>query len=637
MKTRLFFSFIAVLSLCLTACQNEYEEVCNPICDVPEADDMVIEIREKMPDPVTTTRVAYSGLSSSFETGDAIGIYAYESDNPISLNVRCVKQSDGSWKSDIKIPYRSNFKYVCYYPYKASHGYEVIPNQTTALRIFSNFTADADNVFWKADQSTKENFDASNLLVSIGTHLGYDNKVSFTMDHGRALAVFYGDISDAVFTGNIPYTMDGKKYFLMKPSTSTSFSDGSETYSLSADAGKRASHPIIISSTVTDLSMVDNAGNNRATMTTANCYLVHSAGFYKIPLVYGNAIKDGEVNTVAFNPGSGSNRLATFQNHAGNNITGPWITKSGSDLNAGMGLTAASAELLWQDASGGVIANVYLDGDYIMFCVETFRPGNALVAVKDGSGNILWSWHVWATVDDLSNTTVVSTGEHDYTVAPVNLGWVATGGSGKQGYCPYYQWGRKDPFIPCNGTTDGNTNKTVYSISGATITGITYSTSSPTIANNIKNPTTHYHYSTYTSPINAYYYNMWDAQNSSTNNVATATKKTVYDPCPPGFCVPTGNLWYKIGRGGSISTFDDTNKGVSWNTDITGNDLWFPATGYRNGNSSSLASVGSEGYYWCATPYNNKEGRGMALTSGRWWWNDYGRSNGFPVRPVVEE
>ena len=51
-----------------------------------------------------------------------------------------------------------------------------------------------------------------------------------------------------------------------------------------------------------DLSMVDNAGNSRTSRTTANCYLVHAPGTYKIPLVYGNAIKNGAVNTEAFNP-----------------------------------------------------------------------------------------------------------------------------------------------------------------------------------------------------------------------------------------------------------------------------------------------------------------------------------------------
>ena len=39
-------------------------------------------------------------------------------------------------------------------------------------------------------------------------------------------------------------------------------------------------------------------------------------------------------------------------------------------------------------------------------------------------------------------------------------------------------------------------------------------------------------------------YNLWDAkQTSNGDNIATATVKTVYDPSPAGFCVPTGNLY----------------------------------------------------------------------------------------------
>jgi len=71
-----------------------------------------------------------------------------------------------------------------------------------------------------------------------------------------------------------------------------------------------------------------------------------------------------------------------------------------------MGLTVASAELLWQDVTS-LISKVSVDGDYLCFSVGTFNPGNALIAVKDGNGNILWSWHIWATEDDLSGTTVV--------------------------------------------------------------------------------------------------------------------------------------------------------------------------------------------------------------------------------------
>ena len=396
--------------------------------------------------------------------------------------------------------------------------------------------------------------------------------------------------------------------------------------------------------------MVDNAGNARASMTTANCYLVHAAGKYKLPLVYGNAIKNGEENTVAFYPGkdgSITNGTDRFVNHNGDGITGPWITKNGSGVNAGMGLTATSAELLWQDRSG-LITSVSINGDYLEFTVGSFGGGNALIAVKNGS-TILWSWHIWATTETLASTTAINTGSggHTYNVAAVNLGWVPTEGSGKQGYCPYYQWGRKDPFIPCNGTTNGDTNKTVYNISGANITparitasstGIQYeSSTSATIATNIQNPIKHYYNSSNSGPCNTTYYNMWDAQNTATNNVTSATKKTIYDPCPPGFCVPTGNLWYYFGNGGSRSdsNWDSTNKGKTWT--LNGASIYFPAAGYRRSSSGSLSGVGSYGYCWSATPNGAGFGHCLGVYSGSWGWGNTYRANGFSVRPVAEE
>ena len=384
-----------------------------------------------------------------------------------------------------------------------------------------------------------------------------------------------------------------------------------------------------------DLSMVDNAGNVRQSMTTANCYLVHAAGDYKLPLVYGNAIKNGAVNTVAFYPNT-SGQLKRFLNHAGSGITGPWLTKStsGTGVNKGMGLTAASAELLWQDRAG-LITSVSVNGDYLEFTVGSFGGGNALIAVKNGSGTILWSWHIWATSDTLSNTTIVRTGSHNYTVAPVNLGWVPTGGSGKQGYCPYYQWGRKDPFIPAT-SYSSTSNHTVYNISNSSVTGITYSGTGVTIADNIKNPTTHYYYSSNYGPVTTTYYNMWDAKNNTTDNVATATKKTIYDPCPPGFCIPTGNLWYYFGNGDTRSdkNWDSTNKGKTWT--LNGASIYFPAAGYRDSSSGALGLVGSIGYCWSATPYSANYGRNLYFNSSSWYWNNYYRARGFSVRPVAE-
>lgn len=373
-----------------------------------------------------------------------------------------------------------------------------------------------------------------------------------------------------------------------------------------------------------DLSMVDNSGYKRTSMTTANCYMVHSAGQYKLPLVYGNSIKNGQINTTAFYPNNSNTQcLNRFINHNGTGITGPWITKNGTGINAGMGLTVVSADLLWQDTQN-LVSAISIENDYLLFTIGTFNHGNAVIAVKNNSGTIIWQWHIWVTTETFTSTTVISTGSHNYTVAPTNLGWVPTGGEGKQGYCPIYQFGNLNPEVPCNGSLNGNVSKTVYNLAGEVIN---VSNISRLTCKNLFND-------------DYVYINIWDASTAQTFNVSTATTKTIYDPCPPGFCVPTSNLFVFMGSISSI-LWDNTNKGATWNESITGDALWFPAVGCGYGNNSSFTQVGSSIFLWSATAHSTSSIRHNArdLKANSSKWNHYYNSsyNANPIRPVLEE
>ena len=424
---------------------------------------------------------------------------------------------------------------------------------------------------------------------------------------------------------------------------------------VTAKAGdKTAEIPVIVAAKApVDLSMVDNAGNAREKQWTANCYMVHTAGDYKLPLVYGNAIKDGAANSAAWTGVSG--QLVTFINHAGKNITDPWI-KNNKD-ESGNDIVVSKAELLWQDAQG-LITAVSIDGDYLTLTVgkdAATQEGNAVIAAKSSDDKIVWSWHIWVTketfADDKLTTVTTGTGTlgsdyQVYKVTPVNLGWVATGGEGKQGYNTYYQWGRKDAFIPSSGTD--NTNHTVYNINNNEVTGLTPSTTDATIADNIKNPTTFYKNST-NGPCNTQYYNMWDAQQGEQTpavlkNITTATVKTVYDPCPAGFCVPTSNLFYFMGNGVAGGTgdiqerndtdWDDTNKGKTWKQ-ASYPDLYFPALGYRD-EDGTFKEVGNRCSIWSASPDDKLCGRSLEVFSDKWKSAYNGRFYGLSVRAVAE-
>ena len=416
-----------------------------------------------------------------------------------------------------------------------------------------------------------------------------------------------------------------------------------------------------------DLSLHTVSGES-CKMTTANCYLVHAAGTYKLPLVYGNAIKGGQTNIVAYDPTGTSDTyfLKPFVNHADAGITDPWLKNNGANPDG--------AKLIWQDVKG-LIEKVDISGDYLTFTVSSAKiaEGNAVIAATK-SGTVVWSWHIWVTPETLSTLTPIQGNEYEYKVTPVNLGWVnsgnitlvdnttrsctvkitQTGGSektfvvtqnpsqapkytaSKQGVNTYYQWGRKDPEIPA-AAYNTTSNHVVYNISGGNVSP-TNRQSSVTIGTAILYPLIHYCNTSDYGPYSTSQYNLWDANNTATGQIKTKTVKTIYDPCPSGFCIPTSDLWYKMsGNSASSSSngsWDNMNLGRLW-TDNTPN-VFFPASGLRSYSNGSLSSVGSGGYFWSASP-NSSKGHSLYLNSGYWYWNYSYRAYGFPVRAVLEE
>lgn len=134
-------------------------------------------------------------------------------------------------------------------------------------------------------------------------------------------------------------------------------------------------------------------------MNTANSYIVNAPGTYTLPLVYGNAIVNGSTNESAYKTkNTGEGILKTFINHLGLGITSPYIYEN-KDAN-GNNLSAQNAELLWQDVNG-LVTDVQLTdgGKALQFKVNknVIQQGNAVVAISDSEGTIMWSWHIWVT------------------------------------------------------------------------------------------------------------------------------------------------------------------------------------------------------------------------------------------------
>ena len=431
-------------------------------------------------------------------------------------------------------------------------------------------------------------------------------------------------------------------------------------------SGVTASSVLQSASKVTDYDLsLHTVSGADCSRTTANCYLVHAAGTYKLPLVYGNAIKNGVTNTTAFSP-SGTDKstfLTPFLNHGGTAISDPWLKNNGA--------TPDGAKLIWQDVNG-LIASVGISGDYLTFTINSISEGNAVIAATK-SDTVVWSWHIWVTPETLSTQTSIAGNSITYKVTPVNLGWVNSGTiswtayearsctvkitqlggqektfvvsqspsktvtASKQGVNTYYQWGRKDPEIPA-AAYNTSSKHTAYDINGSNVSP-KFSSTKVTIGTTIQNPLTHYYNSKSNGPYSTSQYNLWDAKNTNTGWIKTKTVKTIYDPCPPGFCIPTSDLWYKMsgnsGKMSSTGSWDSSNAGRLW-TDNNPN-VFFPASGCRDFHWGSLDEVSLFGYCWSASPINSDNGRNLWLYSGYWYWQGCHRSYGFPVRAVLEE
>lgn len=303
-------------------------------------------------------------------------------------------------------------------------------------------------------------------------------------------------------------------------------------------------------------------------MNTANCYVINAPGTYSLPLVYGNAIKDGTTNSSAYISRASGYVLKTFVNHLDAPITDPYVYNNAN-------CTPKDAVLVWQDEKD-LVTRIALSSDKhnITFVVNpaTIKQGNAIIAVRNSSGQIMWSWHIWVTDYKLGDgiKTVTNYQNVQYRMMPVNIGWcdianriydarslkvrftqTITGASqvitlSQTSYAiritgnnPYFQFGRKDPIMTV--IKEGNASvqiKPSYSDSYSFET-----LSAPvSVGEAIQNP--HVHYTKQLSDwCSTTYYNLWSANAAKAEINDDAVVKTIYDPSPAGYHLPASRAF----------------------------------------------------------------------------------------------
>ena len=332
---------------------------------------------------------------------------------------------------------------------------------------------------------------------------------------------------------------------------------------------------------------------------TANCYIVSSAGSYYFKSVKGNS--SASVGTVS--------SVAVLWESFGTSVT---------------------------PSVGDLIKSVsYANGSITFQTAGVFKEGNAVIAAKDVSGTILWSWHIWLTDKPYSEVYKNNAG----TMMDRNLGATSAtpGDVGALGLL--YQWGRKDPFLGSSSISDAVEAKSTINWPSR-------------VSSNSSNGTIEYataHSTTFITNDGDWYY----TGSSSTDNTRWTTSdqvKSIYDPCPSGWRVPDGGsngVWSKAKGSSSyfIHTYGSTIEGMDFSnvfdSVIIVSNVWYPASGYRYSGDGSLSSVGNGGCYWSASLYDSYVGvYAYSLTFGDSHKvypsiHNY-RANGFAVRCVRE-
>ena len=287
--------------------------------------------------------------------------------------------------------------------------------------------------------------------------------------------------------------------------------------------------------------------------------------------------------------------------------------------------------------------------------------GSGVIAAYDGvngTGNILWSWHIWVTDYSPSSTgnETILTPEYKrkqkYTynsnqlpMMDRNLGAFAgytnvpsdpLGMSKANGF--HYQWGRKDPFPS---SYSAKIRAELYGVDNDSPVsdmlnqygpdGISYivkrGTTQPsaTFEEVYQHPTVFYYW-TGTSVFSRT--NLW---NDSSN------KKTVHDPCPVGWRVASRDNYKALFQSGSFSfntwvTGNAVNQSTSqtdggfvlyYESQGSGNTTYYRMTGYRP-EAGLFKHIGEWGFIWTreqgseskfGSCFNVKYGSGVTMRS----------------------
>ena len=297
------------------------------------------------------------------------------------------------------------------------------------------------------------------------------------------------------------------------------------------------------------------------------------------------------------------------------------------------------AELLWQ-VEKGLIRTVEYDSalQTILFTTAP-KSGNASVGVRDETGRILWSWHIWVTDYDPSAGmyTYAPAAGAQWTFMDRNLGATSAKPGDFGAFGLLYQWGRKDPFTAAGGFSEtAPKERPLYDIEGHVLPSMSsLADGYGRLDLSIENPMTFYGTRYATAD--------WSEESDDDRWGGVSFGKSVYDPCPVGWKVPVCDAQERSPYG--FITYD----GSTWSESAHGlfcDGGWFPAAGSRENGNGQLHCTGSYAGLWIGTAGTANTDPVFPQLYGQYMmvmWDDHMlrtvkdyRSQGLSVRCVKE-
>lgn len=307
-------------------------------------------------------------------------------------------------------------------------------------------------------------------------------------------------------------------------------------------------------------------------------------------------------------------------------------------------LSGTTARVLWESGTtrGAVVREAeYRDGTMYLTTGNTY--GNAMIGLFDQSDECVWSWHIWVCNYDPDATA--QTCRSGAVFMDRNLGALATIPTAPATRGLYYQWGRKDPFMHPATVSSPERAATVYADGfGYDTTDPTYGYGEMTLSYAIGHPWCFMcgyfmgddRYQDIPDWLKLYNPNLWGNASSETY-LSDAGAKSIYDPCPPGWKVPSRTAFTEAQL--SVSTASAKN---GYYLSSGNSTSFYPMGGFLD---ASFRDNGSACYLWTDAPaqdqnvyYYKHESTALRVSSaGVEPLFRVPRCYGLPVRCVKEE